>query len=552
MKSSLKFTAIALLLGGVLHVQNLNAATTAPVSLDMLDELSNPSGRFSSQTEGPKEFVSCIEKLVERYSNNQDFVDALKAAVISSFLPLKFYEDARVLAKSPLKNVMRYCEGVKTGRISGDTVISGLREELGAFSAQLETKEDTLKRQKNSLQELQGAYEFLQRQIVAEKEMRSQLEAQLPATLAELEKRTDEVSSLQDDVNELRDCVVELQQVAQSPEVLAFSLPKKDSVLLSAEELQSVTALSDAIEISSEKLNLPQEMVTTLSAIRGVLESSEDLEAELGGLDGRLADLQVAAIRNRSPENLAKAAFFVDAISHIRGISREIGGYLKAIKTLEGGMVQEEETVVAPVSLITAFFSRVPEPQKVKKYSEVQILMRKELGKRKDLGFVFFDYLFGLESTQSIVLGTNGLIKNIADKPYSTMINPDSTTATGELTFMGGLKKLAIDLGMNMLEAKKLTASTFSSRALEKLFGSPVAVSAAVPLDDALYDDSTHSDWGRHTDVPQTNGTTTVGNSIAVAPTVRDAAAPISDTQISELDGFDSTTKLTNAEDTTV
>ena len=41
MKSSLKFTAIALLLSGALHVQNLNAATdtVTDYSLGMLEEL---------------------------------------------------------------------------------------------------------------------------------------------------------------------------------------------------------------------------------------------------------------------------------------------------------------------------------------------------------------------------------------------------------------------------------------------------------------------------------------------------------------------------------
>ena len=117
-----------------------------------------------------------------------------------------------------------------------------------------------------------------------------------------------------------------------------------------------------------------------------------------------------------------------------------------------------------------------------------------ELGKRSDLGYALFDYLFGLESTQPIVLGGDGLILNIADSPYITVLNPASTTATGELSFMGVLKKSAIDLGMNMLKAKELTASTFSSRALEKLFGAPVAVSAAVLSSDQSDSDNDEFD----------------------------------------------------------
>ena len=42
MKSSLKFTAIALLLGGVLHVQNLNAATYASAAAVPYDSEINP------------------------------------------------------------------------------------------------------------------------------------------------------------------------------------------------------------------------------------------------------------------------------------------------------------------------------------------------------------------------------------------------------------------------------------------------------------------------------------------------------------------------------
>ena len=44
MKSSLKFTAIALLLGGVLHVQNLNAATYASALDEITQEFKSSSG----------------------------------------------------------------------------------------------------------------------------------------------------------------------------------------------------------------------------------------------------------------------------------------------------------------------------------------------------------------------------------------------------------------------------------------------------------------------------------------------------------------------------
>ena len=152
MKSSLKFTAIALLLGGVLQVQNLNAAT-ATIPVDMFQELGNPSGRLIA-ADGAKEFAKCVETLVSQKTDMKIIRAALVKAISYPVVTLEFLEGARVAASTNVKGVMCFCEGVKTGRISGDVVIAVLREEIGALQSsvnELSEGIDGLQRDVNDL-----------------------------------------------------------------------------------------------------------------------------------------------------------------------------------------------------------------------------------------------------------------------------------------------------------------------------------------------------------------------------------------------------------------
>jgi len=100
MKSSLKFTAIALLLGGVLDVQNLNAATYASAAAVPYDSEINPFAvrvsRIFASPGTPKEFATSIDALSKTSSNtnnsNQEkrlLLYTLVSEVVKSELPLR-------------------------------------------------------------------------------------------------------------------------------------------------------------------------------------------------------------------------------------------------------------------------------------------------------------------------------------------------------------------------------------------------------------------------------------------------------------------------------
>lgn len=140
MKSSLKFTAIALLLGGVLHVQSLDAASG--YSLDTLSELSQETGRFSGE-QGPKAFAAYVEKLIE-LTDKDTLKQELSKQISRSSLPISFFEDAQaaVTNKPKVRGCLSYCVGVKTGILSGnqerDDLIISLQTEINKLSDEIE------------------------------------------------------------------------------------------------------------------------------------------------------------------------------------------------------------------------------------------------------------------------------------------------------------------------------------------------------------------------------------------------------------------------------
>ena len=104
MKSSLKFTAIALLLGGVLHVQSLDAASGYSLE-DINQQLRQPTGHFSGSTEGPKLFVAYIGGLVESGITQETLEQELTASILASSVPVSFFKEAREEAKGNLKGL---------------------------------------------------------------------------------------------------------------------------------------------------------------------------------------------------------------------------------------------------------------------------------------------------------------------------------------------------------------------------------------------------------------------------------------------------------------
>lgn len=124
MKSSLKMTTIALLLGGVLQMQNLAASG---VSIDTFQELNNLSGRYSGES-GAKTFASDVEKLAN--TDHSTLRTALQEQILLSPFDASFFAAARKEAKPNTKNLLAFCEGVKLGYFSASGEITTLQSAL--------------------------------------------------------------------------------------------------------------------------------------------------------------------------------------------------------------------------------------------------------------------------------------------------------------------------------------------------------------------------------------------------------------------------------------
>ena len=146
MKSSLKFTAIALLLGGVLHVQNLNAATYASALDEITQEFKSSSGTFST----PKTFAASVSKLYKDVSSVsvEKPIEVLKSqltgVILESSLTQKFLEEAREIAKENVKGLFTYLLGVNAARIASEGQNIALRDTLGRMGSTLAEVQQSL------------------------------------------------------------------------------------------------------------------------------------------------------------------------------------------------------------------------------------------------------------------------------------------------------------------------------------------------------------------------------------------------------------------------
>ncbi len=116
MKSSLKFTTIALLLGGVLSMPCLNAAAADSLA-DGLEELQTSPilTKFTNTDEGIRSFVEFADK----NANQKVTRIALRAEVcLPDSLPLAFFTSAAVNAKAG-KSLIAFLIGVKTESLAG-------------------------------------------------------------------------------------------------------------------------------------------------------------------------------------------------------------------------------------------------------------------------------------------------------------------------------------------------------------------------------------------------------------------------------------------------
>ena len=456
MKSSLKFTAIALLLGGVLHVQNLNAATYASAAAVPYDSEINPFAvrvsRIFASPGTPKEFATSIDALSKTSSNtnnsNQEkrlLLCTLVSEVVKSELPLMFFETAFTDDSAKAKLFMAACVAAKKGRISSDIIISGLRDELGSLTAKLEARANDTR----VIIDLQG----------------------------EVNKLSEETELLQGEVCDLSSDLDKAKQKCKLSH--AFDTPSEQSVVVPVATLPTYTV------VKPELSTLPVAEQVYLLKVRSKLASQqEDLTASLVDLETLLQSRQTMALTTRSAENLERAAFLVDAIPQIRAIAMITGGYLKSV------LEQINEINASVKARSTMFWRAYPEP--------LQVLQLKELEARKNLAYAEWDGLIGFmkkpqvlasstgadnslssvitsvlvtkvqaslatlsetSASPKMVVKSDGLISIIGDTDYTTEVNLTSQ-------FMIDLQQLTVDFLKQTYGAQTLLQSTFAPSAL--------------------------------------------------------------------------------------
>ena len=480
MKSSLKFTAIALLLGGVLHVQNLNAATYASAAAVPYDSEINPFAvrvsRIFASPGTPKEFATSIEALSKTPSNtNQEkrlLLCTLVSEVIKSELPLMFFETAFTDDSAKAKLFMAACVAAKKGRMSSDIIISGLREELDVLTSKLG-------------------------------------------------KRTDEtrvIIDLQGQVNELREELDQVYETLESTSVRAFLPLTGPSVITPVEELAAYTV------VASKPSTLPLAEQMYLLKVREHLGDPVKLGASLTQLDTLMQFVRNIASDVRTPESLARSALLRDIIPQVQGIASIIGGYMQSIL----GQIAAINTDVH--SRRGYFVSGTPTP--------IQTLQLSELDARKNLAYSVFDAIFGAMtkpasvpaavdfradqspanvltskvhtlhttlpltvSSSAIVVKNDGSIATIKEADFLTGIDLSSE-------YMVSIRTVTAELLGKVLGAQTLVRGTFSTssvtgfgelvEAKASLLPPPPAPLAVVPV--ALASDINHLDTSSHSE----------------------------------------------------
>jgi hypothetical protein len=341
MKSSLKFTAIALLLGGVLHVQNLNAATYASAAAVPYDSEINPFAvrvsRIFASPGTPKEFATSIDALSKTSSNtnnsNQEkrlLLYTLVSEVVKSELPLTFFETALADDSVKVKLFVAACVAVKQARISSDITISEQSAEIDALTLALEKRV--------------GAH-------------------------------TDEIIDLKGQVNELSEELDQVYETLESTSVRAFLPLTGPSVITPVEELAAYTV------VASKPSTLPLAEQMYLLKVREHLGDPVKLGASLTQLDTLMKFVRNIASDVSTPESLARSALLRDIIPQVQGIAPIIGGYMQSIL----GQIAAINTYVH--SRRGYFVSGTPTP--------IQTLQLSELDARKNLAYSVFDAIFG-------------------------------------------------------------------------------------------------------------------------------------------------------------
>ena len=472
MKSSLKFTAIALLLGGVLQVQNLNAAAFDPDAINY-DSAINPFAervnRIFASPGTPREFATSIEALSRATSNtNQDkrlLLYTLVNEVIKSELPLTFFEKAFVDESVKAKLFIAGCIGAKRGSSS----IRELRKELDALASKLG-------------------------------------------------KRADEIDWLQDEVNDLSDALYQAQQTLQSGDVRAFLPLTVPSAITPVEELAVYTV------VASKPSTLPLAEQVFLLKVRENLGDPAKLGESIAQLDTLMRFVRNIASDVYTPESLARSAFLRDIIPQVQGIAPIIGGYMQSIlgqiaaintdvQSRRGYFVSGTPTQIQTLqlseldarknlaySVFDALFGTMTKPATI----PAAVDFRTDQTPANVLASKVHDLHATLPATvasQKLILKNDGLVAAIGEADYATEVNLS-------LQFMIDLQQLTTDFLKQTLGAQKLVRATLATSSVTgftelelakaSLLPPPPAPLAAVQVvtgsDVSRLDISSHSD----------------------------------------------------------
>lgn len=152
MKSSLKFTTIALLLGGVLNMPCLSAADTAPAPSSLADDALERRAPILSSYENTEAGMTAFAQFANENAAQKGIRATLRTEVSQpDSLPLPFFVSAFEKAKAG-KNLISFLIGVKTqsldslaARSASQARIAALEEELGRTTASLAAERATLK-----------------------------------------------------------------------------------------------------------------------------------------------------------------------------------------------------------------------------------------------------------------------------------------------------------------------------------------------------------------------------------------------------------------------
>jgi len=484
MKSSLKFTAIALLLGGVLHVQNLNAATYASVVAIPSDSAINPFAervsRIFASPGTPKEFATSIDALSKTSSNtnnsNQEkrlLLHTLVSEVIKSELPLTFFETALADDSVKVKLFVAACVAVKQARISSDITISEQSAEIDALTLALEKRV--------------GAH-------------------------------TDVIIDLQGQVNELSEELDQVYETLESTSVRAFLPLTGPSIIIPVEELAAYTV------VASKPSTLPLAEQMYLLKVRENLGNPQKLGASLTQLDTLMQFVRNIASDVRTPESLARSALLRDIIPQVQGIAPIIGEYMQSVL----GQIAVINTDVRSRSGLV--WAAAPTP--------IQTLQLSELESRKNLAYSVFDAIFGTMTKPATVpaavdFRTDQTPANVLTSkvqmlhttlPLTVASSAIVVKSDGSIAFSGGvdfstgielssepmvsIRTATTELLGKVLGAQTLVRGTFATssvtgfgdlvEAKASLLPPPPAPLAVVPV--ALASDINHLDTSSHSE----------------------------------------------------